>query len=229
MGSAFPGIIKQLRVIYYQRKPHIIIPFVLFTPLFFTIGLFLPKTYRSTTTILVEPQKVPKDYVKPTVTIDVKDRLRTITQQVMSPSRLRKVLYKVGLVSDMFDRNLINRLTSTMQKNIKVDVGGKESFKITFVGKNPVMVMKITNQITSLFIDENLKLSEQQAQSTTEFLSSELYNVARQLKEQEEKRRIFKQKHMGELPNQLETNLRTLDLLHRDDIPDDSLEAFTRS
>jgi polysaccharide chain length determinant protein (PEP-CTERM system associated) len=213
MGSAFPGIIKQLRVIYYQRKPHIIIPFVLFTPLFFTIGLFLPKTYRSTTTILVEPQKVPKDYVKPTVTIDVKDRLRTITQQVMSPSRLRKVLYKVGLVSDMSDRNLANRLTSTMQKNIKVDVGGKESFKITFVGKNPVMVMKITNQITSLFIDENLKLSEQQAQSTTEFLSSELYNVARQLKEQEEKRRIFKQKHMGELPDQMEANLRTLDRL----------------
>jgi polysaccharide chain length determinant protein (PEP-CTERM system associated) len=100
-----------------------------------------------------------------------------------------------------------------MQKNIQVDVGGKESFKITFAGKNPVMVMKITNQVTSLFIEENLKLSEQQAQSTTEFLSSELYNVERQLKEQEEKRRIFKQKYMGELPDQLEANLRTLDRL----------------
>lgn len=213
MANAFPGIIKQLRIIYYQRKPHIIIPFVLFAPLFVAIGLFIPKTYRSTTTILVEPQKIPKDYVKPTVTITVEDRLRTITQQIMSPSRLRKVLYKVGLVSDMSNQNLVKRLISTMQKNIQVDVGGKESFKITFTGKNPVMVMKVTNQITSLFIEENLKLSEQQAQSTTEFLSSELHNVARQLKEQEEKRRIFKQKYMGELPDQLEANLRTLDRL----------------
>jgi polysaccharide chain length determinant protein (PEP-CTERM system associated) len=213
MGSGFSSIIKQLRVIYCQRKSHIIIPFALSAPLFITIGLFIPKTYRSTTTILVEPQKIPKDYVKPTVTITVEDRLRTITQQIMSPSRLRKVLYKVGLVSDMSNRNLVKRLISTTQKNIKVDVGGKESFKITFTGKNPIMVMKITNQVTSLFIEENLKLSEQQAQSTTEFLSSELHNVARQLKEQEEKRQIFKQKYMGELPDQLEANLRTLDRL----------------
>lgn len=213
MTSTFPGIIKQLRIIYYQRRPYIIIPFLLSAPLFVTIGLFFPKTYRSTTTILVEPQKIPKDYVKPTVTTTVEDRLRTITQQIMSPSRLRKVLFKVGLVSDMSDQNRVKRLISTMQRNINVDVGGKESFKITFTGKNPVMVMKITNQVTSLFIEENLKLSEQQAQSTTEFLTSELHNVARQLKEQEEKRRIFKQKHMGELPDQMEANLRTLDRL----------------
>lgn len=213
MEGIYPDLIKRLRVIYYRRKRFVYIPFIVFAPMIVTIAIFLPETYRSSTTILVEPQKISKDYVKPTVTTSVTDRLRTIIQQIMSPNRLRKVLVNLNLVQDMSDRNLLNRLIGTMQKNINIDVSGKESFKITFTGKNPTMVMNITNQIASLFIEENLRLSELQAQSTTEFLSSELANVERQLQEQEEKQRIFKQKYMGELPDQLDTNLRTLDRL----------------
>lgn len=213
MEETSQDIIKQLITIYQRRRGFIFIPFAVFAPLFATVLIFLPKTYYASTTILVEPQKISEEYVKPTVTTTVEDRLRTITQQMMSMTRLRKVLNNLNLIPDMSDRKHVNGLVLAMQENIKVEVEGKESFKIAFTAKDPTIAMKITNQIASLFIEENLKLSEQQAQSTTEFLANELLRVERQLKEYEEKLRDFKQKYMGELPDQLDANLRTLDRL----------------
>jgi polysaccharide chain length determinant protein (PEP-CTERM system associated) len=101
-----------------------------------------------------------------------------------------------------------------MRKNIQVDIRGKQGyFTISYTGKDPKIVTMVTNKLASLFIEENLKLREQQAQGTSDFLSIELNAMRAKLEEQEATVTDFKKKHMSELPEQRDANLKILEQL----------------
>ena len=105
-------------------------------------------------------------------------------------------------------------LVDRMRQEIEVKVmGGNNAFSITYVGADPLIVMKVTNILASLFIDENLRLREQQAEGTSEFLATEHAEAKKELEKQERALKEFKEKHMGALPEQMTANLRTLDRL----------------
>ena len=75
----------------------IIIPLVLAMGVAAVYAKFCPRTYRASTTILVTPQKVPVDYVRPTVTSRIEDRLHSISQEIMSRTRLEKIISEFNL------------------------------------------------------------------------------------------------------------------------------------
>ena len=101
-----------------------------------------------------------------------------------------------------------------MRKNIQVDIRGKQGyFTISYTGKDPKIVTMVTNKLASLFIEENLKLREQQAQGTSDFLSVELNAMRAKLEEQEATVTDFKKKHITELPEQRDANLKILEQL----------------
>jgi polysaccharide biosynthesis transport protein len=103
-------------------------------------------------------------------------------------------------------------LVDRMRQDVEVKVmGGNNAFSIAYVGTDPLIVMKVTNLLASLFIDENLRLREQQAEGTSEFLATEHSEAKRELEKQERALQEFKEKHMGALPEQMTANLRTLD------------------
>ena len=89
------------------------------------------------------------------------------------------------------------------------------SFEIFFSGKNPRQIAKIANALSSYFIYENLKLREDQAIGTSEFLTDELATIRKRLMEKEESLKEYRKKHMGGLPEQLETNLRILERIQQ--------------
>ena len=105
-------------------------------------------------------------------------------------------------------------LVDRMRQDIEVKVmGGNNAFSIAYVGADPLIVMKVTNILASLFIDENLRIREQQAEGTSEFLAIEHSEAKKELEKQEMALKEFKEKHTGALPEQMTTNLRTLDRL----------------
>jgi polysaccharide chain length determinant protein (PEP-CTERM system associated) len=177
----------------------------------------LPKMYRSTTLILVEQQKVPEDYVKSSVSVGIDERLNTIQQQIMSRSLLQSVIDEFGLYKKESERKTPEEVVDLMRKHILVDVvrGGRniDGFSISYEGADPKTVMLVTNKLAALFIQANLKEREEFVQATSAFLDTELNGVRANLVAQETKIREFKQKYMGELPEQIMTNLRTLDRL----------------
>ena len=173
----------------------------------------LPNIYHATTVILVEAQRVPESYVKSIVSTSVKDRLRTITQQVKSYTRLEEVIRSLNLMNDVRDRKEIDRYIQRMRNKIDVDVRGHEAFTISYSDSVPRTVMLVTNKLASLFIEENIKVREQYVAGTTEFLESELTRVRNLLEIQEKKVNDFRQQYTGELPDQQNANLRTLDRL----------------
>src|SRR3990172_8278453 len=203
--------------IIFRRKWFIIIPFLLSIVGTLLALIFIPPVYKSTTLILVEPQKVPEAYVKATITVDINDRVNTITQQVMSRTRLESIIKEFDLYKDAKNKLTSDEVVDLMRGNIEVAVKGgirnrdSSSFMIAYMGNNPETVMHVTRRLASLFIEENLKVREQQAEGTTEFLDAQLQGLKTVLEDQEGQIKVYKEKFMGELPTQLEANLRTLD------------------
>lgn len=205
--------------IVLRRKWFIIIPFIISIIGVLLALLFIHPMYKSSTLILIEGQKVPESYVKATITEEIQGRLNTISQQVMSRTRLESIIKEFDLYRGMKDKLGSEELVDLMRENIEVDVKGdpkkKElsAFSISFSDKNPESAMHVTNRLASLYIEEHLKVREQQAEGATEFLDTQLQSQKTVLEGYEKQIKSFKERYMGELPSQLETNLRTLDRL----------------
>jgi len=178
----------------------------------------LPKIYRSSTLILVEGQKIPERYVEGVMTGTMQERLSLIQQQVMSRSVLGAVIQDFNLYPDQMRTSAVEAVIERMRGDIKIETKGQgrgqvEAFAISFAHENPVIAMKVTARLASQFIEENLRIREQFVEGASEFLDQELRAAKASLEEREEAISEFKRKFMGELPGQLEANLRALDRL----------------
>ena len=204
--------------IAWRRKFQILVPFVLAVMAGVFLVVVLPRTYQAETLILVQAQRVPEQYVRATVTIDAGGRLATISQQVMSRTRLEKVIRDLNLYPELREQYPMEKIVGIIRDKIELKVGDKKrrnddaltSFTIAFTHHDPVVAAKVVNTLASLFIEEHLKVREEQAMGTTTFLERELELQKSKLEEQEKAIEEFKQSHMGELPEQLPSNIGSL-------------------
>src|ERR1700734_2479062 len=175
----------------------------------------LPPVYRSGTLILVEQPTMPKDYVTPNVTDDLQDRLRSITQQILSRTRLLHIIDQLNLYADSHQNLTPDEKVDRMRKKIEIelvrDAGDRiSSFNVYYSAHDPRVAQQVTSELTNLFISENLEVRQQQSEDTTKFLESQLETARKTLSDQEEKIRQFKGQHVGELPAQVGSNLQIL-------------------
>ncbi|MDY6989608.1 MAG: XrtA system polysaccharide chain length determinant [Thermodesulfobacteriota bacterium] len=214
-----PIEIKKYMNMATRRIWWIIIPFLLSLLGGLAYCLKTPKIYEAETLILVQPQKVPEDFVRTIVSATVEDRLSTISQQVTSRTNLEKIIKEYALYGSSDKKTFMDDKVALLRKMIKIDVnyGGRrrdtESFTIAFRDKDPKKVMEVTNALASNFISENLKIRESQAIGTSTFISDELESVEKHLLEKEEELKQYRQRYMGGLPEQLHTNLSILERL----------------
>jgi polysaccharide chain length determinant protein (PEP-CTERM system associated) len=191
---------------------------VLFSLAGFTFVLLMPDHYKASTTILVDPQKVPEKYVSPTVSSDPGQRLNTITQQVLSSTRLQQIIDDMQLYPELRGKISREELIELMRKDIAITVKqgssvGLSAFTIEYEGRQRETVAQVANQLAASFIQWEVKSREQQAQDTTEFLDSQLNDAKHNLEEQEAKVSAFKMRHLGEMPEQQTGNLQALSQL----------------
>ena len=186
------------------------------------LAIYLPKLYQAETLILIEPQRVPENYVQSIVSSDLDLRLTNITQIVKSRTNLMNIIDKFHLYSgaeyeNMYLEDKIEKMRSRISVNLNSDHGRKaaNSFTISFQGKDPSKVMDVVNAITTLVINQNLKVRELQAEGTTEFLNNQLTSMKENLEAVETALGNYRKAHMGELPEQLAANLRMLDILQQ--------------
>jgi polysaccharide biosynthesis transport protein len=182
------------------------------------VSLLLPKNYRSETLILVEPQKIPEDYVRATVTSDATDRLQTISEEIMSRTRLEKIIHDLNLYPDLAGKKSRDEIVAIMRKDITVDVitdtrpekHSVGAFKIAYVAPTPLVARRVTQEIADLYIEENLHVRQQQALGTSQFIDNEMVKARVALEQQEEKIRQFNAEHLGALPEQEQSNLQLI-------------------
>ena len=178
--------------------------------------LLATKVYKTSTTIVVVPQKVPESYVRSTVTGDVRERIRGIWQEITSRTNLERVIQQFNLYPEQREKYPMETVVQMMRERINIDsprTARTNAFILSYEGTDPVIITKVANALANMFIEENLKLREAQAQGTAEFLTHELDKVYNELKQREEALKQYKMKHMGELPEQRESNIAMLERL----------------
>ena len=221
MSQASQNGTDQLRALWNTVRHYrgwIFLGTVLFSLAGCTFVLLLPDHYKATTTILVDPQKVPEKYVSPTVNSDPAQRLNTITQQVLSSTRLQQIIDDMQLYPELRSKVSREDLIELMRKDITITVkqgssSGLSTFTIEYEGRRRETVAKVANQLAASFIDWNVKNREQQAQDTTEFLDAQLKEAKENLETQEAKVSAFKMRHLGEMPEQQSANLQAVSQL----------------
>lgn len=198
---------EEVVAMVWRRKWIILLPFLVVGCATYFWAKSLPDSYRSETMIMVVPQRVPEQYVKPATTESIEDRLGTIREQILSRTRLEKIINELNLYPELRHRMLMEDMVEQMRGDIGITVARDDSFRVAYVSSNPIMAMKVTEQLSAAFIDQNLKDREVLAQGTNRFLNSQLEDARRRLVEHEKKLEDYRRAHSGELPSQLEANL----------------------
>lgn len=181
-------------------------------------AITLPKMYESSTLILVQPQRVPESYVQSIVNTDISDRINSLSNQILSRTNLERLIEDLKLFNGpeyekMFMEDRVELLRRRVEVEVMTSRRQADAFTISYRGKEPEKVMTVVNTLASYFIDQNLKMRENQAIGTSVFLEDELTARRIRLEKVEESLKEYRKTYMGELPEQLESNLRILDRL----------------
>jgi polysaccharide chain length determinant protein (PEP-CTERM system associated) len=185
------------------------------------IATRLPKRFESQTTVLVQPPNVSTELVRPVVTQDITQRLAAMQQQILSRTRLGPIIDQFGLYRPEPGKSraaTMEDLVDRLQKAISVSPvqamagtgGGLPGFKISVTFNDAHLAQQLCTTITSMFMEKNLELRQNQAEDTTQFLSSQLDQAKAKLDAQDSKLADFKRHYVGSLPEQEATNFNIL-------------------
>lgn len=193
-------------------------------------ALFWPPSYRATATILIEEQEIPQELVRSTITGFANQEIQVITQRVMTLSTITDIAQKYQLWSDEELRRMPRtEMVKKFQKRMKLDVVSAEvmdprfgrameatiAFTISFDHRNPAIAQKVTNELVSLYMNENLKNRTEKSATTSQFLKSEADQLHEHIREVESAISDFKHNNEGALP---ELNQYNLSVIERSDM-----------
>jgi uncharacterized protein involved in exopolysaccharide biosynthesis len=178
------------------------------------VALLLPPKYKSSATILIEQQEIPQDLAMSTVTSYASERIQVIQARVMSRTNLMEIVNKYGLYADVRKYETTEEIIARMQKNVGMDIisadvvdprTGRPSsatiaFSLSYQGESPSTVQKVTNELTSLYLNENLKSRTQKAEDTSAFFKQEAERLTKLIAELGQKLAVFKQENADMLP-----------------------------
>jgi polysaccharide chain length determinant protein (PEP-CTERM system associated) len=206
-----------------QWKWLILIPWMLISAGTVAFVRTLPDRYRSESIIQVVPQRVPENLVKSTVTAKIEERLPAISQQILSRTRLERIIQDFGLYAKERKTELMEDVVKGMRDDIHVNMVKGDAFQVAYESNDAKTAMKVTERVASLFVEENLRDREVLAEGANQFLDSQLDDARRRLLEHEKKLEEYRQKYSGELPNQVQGNLQSLSGL------EGQIQAFNES
>ena len=208
--------------ILLRRKWWGVVVFVVAISAVASMVAFLPDVYQSAATVLIERQQIPDDLVRSTVTSALETRIDTISQEILSRSHLHELIGRFGLYQDLKGRMPAEHVVDQMRDKVKIDLKGEENrsdratvaFTISFTGADPRKVADVVNALATSYVQENVKMRERQAAGTADFLRQQLDEMKGRLEDQEKQVSVFKERYAGQLPQQLDANLKTLEQLN---------------
>jgi polysaccharide chain length determinant protein (PEP-CTERM system associated) len=199
--------------IAWRRRWQVVVPFLLIAAGTFIWSELQPNRYRSQALVLVIPPQVPENYVRPPVGDTLKERLDLMRRQIMSRTQLERIITEFDLYPKERKELLMDQVTLQMQDDIRIDVprtARREdpgSFTVSYESKNPKTAMQVTERLASLFVRANLEGRSIQADTTTQFLQSQVDETLRKLQEHEARLEVFRRSNAGRLPTEVQSNL----------------------
>jgi uncharacterized protein involved in exopolysaccharide biosynthesis len=213
-----------IRSVFRRRKKSFFVSFLSIFLLAGVIAFMLPPIYLSQSTVFVEGQQIPEDFVKTTITTYVEERLQVIQQQIMGRTKLLSIIDQFNLYSEMREKHTTEEMIAKMRNDIELKTisasvvdrrSGRPStatiaFTLSYEGREPAKVQKVANVLASFFLEEDLRRRADLASATTNFLEQESENLEKQILILENKISKFKKAHIGELPEFSNVNLQAI-------------------
>ncbi|HLZ50670.1 MAG TPA: GNVR domain-containing protein [Candidatus Acidoferrum sp.] len=211
---------EEYLAIVVRRRWWIVLPLFLTWLAVWGGSWFLPTTYTSDALVSAEQEKVSDIYVMENVNVNLQNRLQSTTQKVLSYASLEKIIaqFKLYATPPRFSGFFKPKdPVDQMRGDIKIELVGAPgyrgeffTFKIHYSADTPALAQQVNTELTSLFINENVRAQRQLSENTTAFLDSELADARTKMEEQEAAVSAFKAKHVGNLPGQLQSNVQIL-------------------
>ena len=174
----------------WKRKWLVVIPVVLFTTATSLVAYSMPVSYRSETRIMIVPQRVPESFVPSSSSMTIEDRLDRIRQQVLSRTRLERVIAEFNLYELERKTGLMEDVVQRMRtRDIRIEImtsrqdSDPPAFTVSFQSVHPRTAMRVTEKLASLFINENLADRSRMAESTVMFLEGQIEALAKEVDE----------------------------------------------
>ncbi|TMQ28331.1 MAG: hypothetical protein E6K82_00705 [Candidatus Rokuibacteriota bacterium] len=218
-GIGLASVVEILR----RRRLLALLPFVFVLAATASVALFLPSLWTARAKVLANQQQIPETFVKSTADTDGEARLMTLTQDILDTPRLSQVILDNDLYPSMRRTRPMADVVQRMRKDIVIEPqedrarGGREPrwlvFSVAYTAGDPGVTARVANTLASLFTEQNQRMREQQAVGTSEFLGAQLAELRTRLAAQEQKITAYKEQHLGELPEQRDVNVRTLERL----------------
>jgi uncharacterized protein involved in exopolysaccharide biosynthesis len=189
------------------------------------LAALLPATYRSTATILIEQQEIPQELVRSVITSFADQRVQVISQRVMTTQNLLSLVDRYNLYPDIRSKQprevLLDKLRGDIGMHmISADVIDPRSgrptqatiaFSVSYQSRSPDLALKVANDLTSLYLNENLTSRTQLGQQTATFFSEESARQAAHIADLDKSLTAFKAKHSNDLPELVQLNLQTME------------------
>jgi uncharacterized protein involved in exopolysaccharide biosynthesis len=185
------------------------------------LAYLLPPTYVSSSTILIEQQEIPQDLVRSSFSSFADQRLQVINQRVMTTQNLMQLIERYNLYPEIHLKKSREELLQTMRdaitmKMISADVIDPRSgqptkatiaFSVAYKNESADLALKVANDLTSLYLNENLSSRTQKAEQTSAFFAEEAARQQTRIDELDKKLAEFKQAHQDRLPEDLQENI----------------------
>jgi uncharacterized protein involved in exopolysaccharide biosynthesis len=189
------------------------------------LAVLLPATYRSTATILIEQQEIPQDLVRSVITSFADQRVQVISQRVMTTQNLLSLVDRYNLYPDIRRKEprevLLDKLRGDIAMHlISADVIDPRSgrptqatiaFSVSYQSRSPDLALKVANDLTSLYLNENLTSRTQLGQQTATFFSEESARQAAHIADLDKELTAYKEKHRNDLPELVQLNLQSME------------------
>ncbi|MEW8428449.1 MAG: lipopolysaccharide biosynthesis protein, partial [gamma proteobacterium symbiont of Ctena orbiculata] len=213
-----------------RRKMQLIVPAAIILLLSIGLALGLPSIYRSEATILIEQQEIPSELVRSTVTSYAGERIQVISQRVMTTENLGSIIENYGLFKEERDDTSLSLLAEKLRENIKLEMISADvvdprsgrpttatiAFTLAFSSKDSRIAQKVTNELVSLYLDENLRRRTQSALETSSFLGAEANKLKQEIADLETSLAKFKEKHVNNLPELQQLNMQLMERSERE-------------
>jgi polysaccharide biosynthesis transport protein len=189
------------------------------------VALLLPPTYQSTATILIEQQEIPQELVRSVITSYADARIQIISQRVMTTQNLLSLIERYNLYREVRQKEPREVLLKEMRddiglKMISADVIDPRSgrpqqatiaFSVSYQNHSPDLALKVTNELATLYLNENLTQRTQAAQQTSSFFSEQAAREAAHIADLDGALAAFKEKHPDELPELAQINIQQME------------------
>lgn len=182
------------------------------------LALIWPLRFQSEALILVQDQKVADQLVTPNVVVALQDRLQSMTEQILSRTRLLAIISQFDLYPQQRSRLTTSEMVDMMRKDITLEpvkasgqTGELTAFRIAYTAPTRKVAQQVTDELTSLFIVGGSR--DPQSTDTTTFLAAQLADAQKHMADAEQRLRDYKMQYLGELPEQEQSNLQILSSL----------------